>query len=150
MVPLLVPCHSWCGTLQNPHCSMIISDERKVKISSPSPVMVTSPYQWKFEWDENPQTNKQSLLCNMWPEVITAVWKWPEVITTVKMMTWGYQYCVRVTRGNHCCVKGHQRKSLQCEGWPEVITTVWGWPMLISAAWGVTIGNHCCVWGDQK
>ena len=33
----------------------------KVKIYSPSPAKVTSPYEWKIlEWDENPQTNKQT------------------------------------------------------------------------------------------
>ena len=34
----------------------------QVKIWSPSPAMLMSPYEWKiFRWDENPQTNKQKL-----------------------------------------------------------------------------------------
>ena len=55
------PCHSRCGTQKNSHWSMAISVEH-VKMCSPSPVMVTSTYEWKIlEWVEKPQpTNKQT------------------------------------------------------------------------------------------
>ena len=36
------------------------AEHRLIKIYSPSPVMVSSPYEWNnLEWDEKPQTNKQ-------------------------------------------------------------------------------------------
>ena len=39
---------------------MAMSAEHRSKFS-PSPVMVTSPYEWKIlEWDEKPQTNKKN------------------------------------------------------------------------------------------
>ena len=40
------PCHSGFGTLKNLHCSMVMSAEHSfwVKMCSPSPAMVTSPY----------------------------------------------------------------------------------------------------------
>ena len=31
------------------------------ELNSPSPVMVMSPYELKYEWDEKTQTNKQEL-----------------------------------------------------------------------------------------
>ena len=40
--------------------SMTICAEQIVKICSPSPVMVTSPYEKKIlEWDDKPQTEKK-------------------------------------------------------------------------------------------
>ena len=48
--------HSRCSTLENPHCSMVMSTEQRVNVFSLSPVMVTSPYEWKIvDWDEKPQ-----------------------------------------------------------------------------------------------
>ena len=45
--------------LNNRHCSMAMC--AKVKICSPSPVMVTSLLSEKIlEWDENPKTNKKT------------------------------------------------------------------------------------------
>ena len=53
--------HSRRGTLKNPHCSMAMSAEHRAKICSPSPVMVTFPYEWKMlEWDDKFQTNKHT------------------------------------------------------------------------------------------
>ena len=56
------PCHSTCGTLKNPHCSM--AEPSKVKMWSPSPAMVMSPYEWKISrvrWKTlNKQRNKQT------------------------------------------------------------------------------------------
>ena len=47
-------CHNMCGTLKNPHCSVQVY----VKICSLSPVMVTSPHEWKnLVWDKT-KTNK--------------------------------------------------------------------------------------------
>ena len=46
--------------LNNRRCSMAMS--AKVKICSPSTVMVTSPLSKKIlEWDKNPKTNKKNL-----------------------------------------------------------------------------------------
>ena len=51
------PCHSRCGTLKNPYCSMTMSAEH-----SHSPVVVTSPYEWKLSSETiNPQTNIHTL-----------------------------------------------------------------------------------------
>jgi hypothetical protein len=41
------PCHSRCGTIKIPPCSKALSAERRPKICSPSPAMVTSPYTCK-------------------------------------------------------------------------------------------------------
>ena len=39
------PCHSRCGTLKNPHCSMAMSAKFRTKFGEISPVMMTSPYE---------------------------------------------------------------------------------------------------------
>ena len=45
-----------------PYRTITVQYKAKVK-SSPSPVMVTSPYEWNIlEWDDIPQTNKQKQL----------------------------------------------------------------------------------------
>ena len=54
------PSHSRCGTLMNTCCSMALSAEHRLKICSPSLVMVTFPCEWKIlEWNVNPQTTNQ-------------------------------------------------------------------------------------------
>ena len=59
MVSLLVPCHGRCGTLENPHFSMIICEENKVKISSPHRLWLCLHMSEKFsKGTKNP--NKQS------------------------------------------------------------------------------------------
>ena len=40
-----VPCHSRCGTIKIPPCSKALSAEQRHKFCSPSPAMVTSPYE---------------------------------------------------------------------------------------------------------
>jgi hypothetical protein len=40
-----VPCHSRCGTIKIPPCSKALSAKHRPKLCSPSPAMVTSPYQ---------------------------------------------------------------------------------------------------------
>jgi hypothetical protein len=39
-----VPCHRKCGTIKIPPCSKALSAERRLKLCSPSPAMVMSPY----------------------------------------------------------------------------------------------------------
>ena len=37
-------------------CSMVMNTEQRVNVLSPSPAMVTSPYEWKIvDWDKKPQ-----------------------------------------------------------------------------------------------
>jgi hypothetical protein len=46
------PCYSRCNTIKIPSCSKALSAEHRPKSCSSSPVLVTSPYQWKIlEWD---------------------------------------------------------------------------------------------------
>ena len=53
------PCHSRCGTLKNPHCSMAISAEYRSKFAALHRQLVTSPYKWNnLEWDVKQQINK--------------------------------------------------------------------------------------------
>ena len=53
-----VPCNIRSGTLKNPPYSMAMSAEHKSNICSPSPVLVTSLYEWKIlEWDEQMKRN---------------------------------------------------------------------------------------------
>ena len=45
---------------------MAMSAEHRSKICSPSPEMMTSPYEWKIlELDDKPQANKQTCIANV-------------------------------------------------------------------------------------
>jgi hypothetical protein len=59
------PYHSRCGTIKIPAYSKALSAEHRPRFCSPSPVMVTSPYEWKIlEWDVKQKIINQSI--NLW------------------------------------------------------------------------------------
>ena len=61
-----IPCHCGCGNLK---ISTAQWPWDKSKIWSPSRVMVTSPYEWKFlNWEEKLQTEKQTRHMYLFPQ----------------------------------------------------------------------------------
>ena len=52
------PFHRRCGTLKNPHWSMVMMTEHRSKICSTSPAMVTSRYEWTI-LERDQKTNEQ-------------------------------------------------------------------------------------------
>ena len=60
-------CHSRCGTLKNPHCSMAISAEYRSKFAALHRQLVMSSYKWNnLEWDVKQQLNKQKWSKLLW------------------------------------------------------------------------------------
>jgi hypothetical protein len=55
-----IPCHSRCGTIKIPPCSKALSAEHRSKFCSPSPAMVTSPYEWKKKLSQTQNSNKET------------------------------------------------------------------------------------------
>ena len=53
------PCHSWCGTLKNPHCSMAMSADHRSKFCSPSPTIW-----WRLHMIENFSSDDKSRMFN--------------------------------------------------------------------------------------